>query len=376
MVGTGEKMMEKYFDDGHTRAKALNNRGPIRFESDGALGRDISDAYSEYGFYIFESVLASDELVDIKADVEHILNRAPIKKDAENDLSGNRPLGFGCKAPTFFWAPPLSDPFGATDAAGGRHPVKMPEPKAEKGVPDEAIFLILGSLQFSNACLRAYGHPELLKVAEAVNGSDFTPFNEALFIKKPGVGASVAWHQDGLTHWDSEDFDEGTHGFNFMAQLYGSTARNGVWVIPGTHRLGKMDIKEMVNMAGTEYLPDAVPMVCGAGDVVISNRQLVHGSFANTSKKERVTVNFGFHRRKSVLGVKAGGVHNAEAIYDEARILKRSQVISLAINARKQRFPHEESFCYQPLASCADDHRWDENTLTKLKDYNLLDLSI
>lgn len=62
--------------------------------------------------------------------------------------------------------------------------------------------------------------------------------------------------------------------------------------------------------------------------------------------------------------------------YDEARILKRSQVISLAINARKQRFPHEESFCYQPLASCADDHRWDENTLTKLKDYNLLDLSI
>ena len=65
--------MEKYIADGHTRAKALNNRGPIRFESDGALGRDISDAYSEYGFYIFESVLASDELVDIKADVEALL---------------------------------------------------------------------------------------------------------------------------------------------------------------------------------------------------------------------------------------------------------------------------------------------------------------
>ena len=146
--------------------------------------------------------------------------------------------------------------------------------------------------------------------------------------------------------------------------------------MPGTHRLGKMDIKEMVNLAGTEYLPDAVPMVCGPGDVVISNRQLVHGSFANTSKDERVTVNFGFHRRRSVLGVKAGGVHNAEAVYDEARILKRAQVISLAINARKQRFPHEESFCYQPLASCSGDHRWDENTLTKLKDYNLLDLSI
>ena len=48
--------MEKYFDDGHTRAKALKNRGPIRFERDGKLSRDISDAYSEYGFYILSLI--------------------------------------------------------------------------------------------------------------------------------------------------------------------------------------------------------------------------------------------------------------------------------------------------------------------------------
>ncbi len=368
--------MDAYFEEGEKRALALDNRGPIRFEDNGKLSRDILDAYSKLGFYVFQSVLASEELSDIEADVEYILSRAPVKTGANQDLSGNIPLGFGCKAPTFFLAAPLSDPFGATDMAGGRHPVKMPEPKAEKGAPAEAVFLILGSLQFSNACLRTYGHPALLRVAEAINGSDFTPFNEALFIKKPGIGASVAWHQDGLTHWNSDDFDEGTHGFNFMAQLYGSTARNGVWVVPGTHKLGKLDIKKMVEEAGTQYLPDAVPMVCAPGDVVISNRQLVHGSFANTSDLERVTVNFGFHRRKSVLGVKAGGVHNAEAIYDEARILERSQVISLAIDARKKRFPNENSFCYKPLESCLEDQCWDENSLSSLKDYNLLDLSI
>ena len=369
-------MMDKYFDDGHTRAKALKNRGPIRFERDGKLSRDISDAYSEYGFYIFESVLASDELADIKADVEHILNRAPIQKNAESDLSGNTPLGFGCEAPTFFWAPPLSDPFGATDAAGGRHPVKMPEPKAEKGVTDEAIFLILGSLQFSNACLRTYGHPQLLRVAEAINGSDFTPFNEALFIKKPGIGASVAWHQDGLTHWDSEDFDEGTHGFNFMAQLYGSTARNGVWVVPGTHRLGKVDIKERVLEAGTERLPEAVPIVCGPGDVAITNRQALHGSFANTSPDRRVTINYGFHKKSSVLNVLGGGLHGKPRVYDEKHIIERSRLIQYAISARSQKYPEETPYIYKPLEKDKKKYVWNDQARKDIKDYSLMDMSI
>ena len=76
------------------------------------------------------------------------------------------------------------------------------------------------------------------------------------------VGASVAWHRDGVTHWDSPDWDEGTHGFNFMAQLYGCTAANGVWVVPGSHKIaGKCDIRAMVAAAGSERLPDAVLVV-------------------------------------------------------------------------------------------------------------------
>ncbi len=107
--------------------------------------------------------------------------------------------------------------------------------------------LVLGSLQFSEACLRVYGHPQLLAVARAVNGDDFTPFNEAVWIKQAGLGGSVAWHQDGWTHWESPALDEGTHGFNFMAQLYGCNAINGLWVVPGSHRIGKVDIKAMVH---------------------------------------------------------------------------------------------------------------------------------
>jgi hypothetical protein len=132
----------------------------------------------------------------------------------------------------------------------------------------------------------------------------------------------------------------------------------------------------MVAKAGSERLPDAVPIIAKPGDVAITNRQSLHGSFANTSKDWRVTVNFGFHRRKSVLGVKAGGVHNEEAVYDAERIRRRSRLIGYAIDARRRRFPGEKPFDYQPHAGERGVYRWDDAARADIKDYNLLDLSI
>src|SRR5690606_23058979 len=122
------------------------------------------------------------------------------------------------------------------------------------------------------------------------------------------------------------------------------------WVVPGSHKRGRIDIKAMVEKAGSERLPEAVPILAAPGDAAITNRQALHGSFADTSRDWRVTVNFGFHRRRSVLGVKGGGVHNAEAVYDDARIRERARLIGYAIDARRRRFPHETPFVYQPHA--------------------------
>ena len=368
--------MQAYLREGERRALALGNRGPIRFDARGKLHPDVLDAYRRCGFYVFEGVLGQEELDDVEADLFDILDRLPTAQGSPVDARGRPALAVGCEAPTLFWSKPLGDPFGGTDLANGRHPVKMTEPAPPPGAPKEVVYLILGSLQFSEACLRTYGHPELLAVAAAVNGDDFVPFTEALFIKEPGRGASVAWHQDGVTHWDSPAWDQGSHGFNFMAQLYGCTPANGVWVVPGTHRLGRVDIEAMVAEAGTERLPDAVPMVCAPGDVAICNRQVLHGSFANTSDQWRVTVNFGFHRRASVLGVKGGGLHNAPAVYDEERIRRRSRMIGYAIDARRRRFPDETPFVYEPFAGSGEVCRWSEEVRAGLKDYNLLDLSI
>ncbi len=374
--GPDQAAMEQYRKNGEERALRLGNRGPLRFDREGQLDPAILNAYSRCGFYVFEGLLGKEELEDIERDVAEILARAPVNKQAKVDSQGRPAFDADCTARNISWVKPLSDPLGGTGFANGRHPVKMIEPTAPKEAPEYVLQLVLGSLQFSDACLRLYGHPDLLAVAEAVNGEDFTPFNEAVWIKQPGLGGSVAWHQDGWTHWDSPALDEGTHGFNFMAQLYGCNAANGLWVVPGSHRRNKVDIKAMVEDAGSDRLPDAVPLICAPGDVVICNRQAVHGSFANTSEDVRVTLNFGFHRRRSVLGVVSGGVHNPVAVYDEERIRERSRVIMYAIDARHQRFPNETPYAYKPFAGQEDRYRWTPEVKTSLKDYNLLDLGI
>jgi ectoine hydroxylase-related dioxygenase (phytanoyl-CoA dioxygenase family) len=368
--------MRRYLLAGQAAALALPNRGPLRFTESGSLAEEIRAAYSEYGFYIFENVLSAEELDDIKADLEMMRAQFPTGPESKVNAEGEPALGADAKALTLVWSKPLGDPLGGTALANGRHQVKMFEPEADAEAPLAAPFILLGSLQFSDACLRTYAHPELLQVAAAINGPDFAPFNEALFIKDPGIGAAVSWHQDGVTHWDSPDFDEDIHGFNFMAQVYGSTAVNGVWVLPGTHKQGKLDIAELVEESGSERLTGGVPIVCNPGDVVICNRQLLHGSFPNCGFEPRVTVNFGFHKRSSVLGVMGGGIHSDAQVFDDATVSRRSRAIGYAIDARKQRFPDETPYEYQPFLASGDAYQWDADARRNLKDYNLDDLSI
>ena len=107
---------------------------------------------------------------------------------------------------------------------------------------------------------------------------------------------------------------------------------------------------------------------------MISNRQLLHGSFANTSENWRVTVNMGCLPKSSVLGVSGGGIVSEKTVYDEAHIAKRSLPIAYAIDARRKRFPEETPFIYKPLA-----HKnilWNQEARDSLHDYSLLDISI
>jgi hypothetical protein len=368
--------MKAYLINGEKNALALGNRGPIAFDENGNLSSTIKEAYSKNGFYIFEGVLNNDEVEDIKEDLENLRQQFPTGPESTLNAKGEPAMNAESKSLTLVWSKPLGDPLGGTELANGRHQIKMFEPEAKEDAPMAVPLILLGSLQFSDACLRTYAHPKLLKVAESINGKDFAPFNEALFIKEPGIGAAVSWHQDGVTHWESENFDEEIHGFNFMAQVYGSTAVNGVWVVPGTHKVGKIDIKKIVAETGSERIDGAVPIVCNPGDVVICNRQLLHGSFPNCGFEPRVTVNFGFHKRSSVIGTQGGGIHSEAQVFDDEIIERRSRSIGYAIEARKQKYPNEEAYKYYPFEQSGKSFVWNDSSREDLKDYNLEDLSI
>lgn len=374
--GVDEQSMVAYRKRGTERALAMDNRGPIRFASDGTLDSRILAAYWQTGFYVFTDVLGAQERADLERDVAALLDNAPLVRGGAVDRHGRPALGANCNGRNVSMVKPLSDIYGGTAKNHGRHPVSMAQPNAANDSPEYVMQLLLGPLQHSEAHLRLYGHPQMLAVAAAVNGADFVPFNEAIWIKLPRLGGSVSWHQDGWTHWDSPDLDGGTHGFNFMAQLYGCDASNGLWVVPGSHNQGKVDIKAMAAKAGSDRLLDAVPLICNPGDIVICNRQAVHGSFANTSDAIRVTLNFGFHRRRSVLNVRSGGVHNPVSLYDENYINQRARVIAYGINARRQRFPHEEPYQYAPLAHRMTELDWNDAARASMHDYNLQDIGI
>ena len=112
--------------------------------------------------------------------------------------------------------------------------------------------------------------------------------------------------------------------------------------------------------------------------MTIVNRQTLHGSFANTSEDMRISLTFGFHRRKSVMGQKAAlSMEGLSQVYDEQRVDERSAVIQVAIDARQQYYPDEAPFAYQPFAWREDQFRFNEQTAeTVIKDYFMKDLAI
>src|SRR5690606_19570591 len=98
----------------------------------------------------------------------------------------------------------------------------------------------------------------------------------------------------------------------------------------------------------------------------------------NSSPDLRISITFGFHRRKSVLGSKAAlSMAYQDVAYDAERIDRRSAVIAVAIDARRQHYPQEKPFVYQPFAGRENEFRFNEETFERVvRNYNLYDLAI
>jgi hypothetical protein len=327
---------EKYCRSGEAAALKLGNRGPLRFDAAGNVHRDIVNAYWRCGFYVLEGAIKSDELRELQTDFEELIERAPASPGSTTDRRG-RPVAY---PELHSFTPPLSDLLGGTNIAGGRHPMKMQEPAPPSDAPSKILHNIVAFPAFMESGLRLYGHPGLLKMAEALNGPDFTPFTETLFNKPAGLGPPTAWHQDPMpADWrpkkdpDTGSLDKGEWGFSFHASLYHCTAANGLWMLPHSNGFegGRIDVAALAAEHGCgDMLPGAVPILCKPGDVYIQSRQALHGAFPNTSSDPRVTLQFGFHRRSSVLGVRSTGYGGKQKVRERVRDKQALGVLCIA----------------------------------------------
>ena len=85
-----EHILDKYMKDAEREALKLDNRGPLRFGVDGRLDTGIAEAFSEYGFYVFENVIKPVELEDLRDDIARALGDTPTIHKVDFDLHPTR----------------------------------------------------------------------------------------------------------------------------------------------------------------------------------------------------------------------------------------------------------------------------------------------
>ena len=344
MTGNGETAWEAYRRKGLERAAQLGNRGPLRFDEDGVLTQDILDAYRRTGFYVFTGVLSPEECRELKREFDRVLDNAPLVNDGEVDMHG-RPSRFSRHYS-------VEPPWSSNEASD--------EDSEAAGAPG-IVRMLSHPLMIMDSALRAYGHPDILKMIASVNGPDFVPFSESVFHKAAYQGFPTRWHQDGRTHWAEDgtslerpDGSGKTHGVNLSVSWSHCTPENGLWVIPGSHRCWRL-VDGGSFPPITEWLPEAVPMTLAPGDCGLVNRSSMHGSYPNRSAARRVNMIMGFHKRASAIGTETTNVHAFARMgdkrktvkYTEEYVLRRARMIALAIDARRQRYPDEVPYEYQ-----------------------------
>ncbi len=135
--------------------------------------------------------------------------------------------------------------------------------------------------------------PRLLDAVEAVLGPNLILVYSSMFIKKPGDGTSVGWHQDN-TYWPSV---HGTDVATVWLAIDEADADNAAMrIIPGSHRghraldtvpAGETEMLTKKIVVTPQMEERAVLMAMRAGSVSIHDSYILHGSQVNTSPRRR-----------------------------------------------------------------------------------------
>ena len=134
------------------------------------------------------------------------------------------------------------------------------------------------------------GHPFILRTVEKLQGRNFIPTWDSMVVKVPDEGVIVPWHCDAAV---PENCADTRPIFNVDFYLDRSDMKSCLWVIPGSNHWDQEKTLERCERPGFDTA-DAIPVPLEAGDVILHNIQLVHGSPSGDGNALRRTVYYEF----------------------------------------------------------------------------------
>ena len=142
-------------------------------------------------------------------------------------------------------------------------------------------------------------HPNMIRVASAIVGDSFNVINAGIFVKRPGDGSAVPWHQDTATWgvppgaWGPDDAPK---ILDYWLALDHATEENGyLQLLPGSHLQGVVPHRDgggLLHEADPRKfgfdIANAIGCTTAPGDLVIWHPDLFHGSDTNRSALPRL----------------------------------------------------------------------------------------
>ncbi len=185
------------------------------------------------------------------------------------------------------------------------------------------------------------GHPDLLRLVEQISGQDFFSIGDGMVLKMPGEGAPVTWHRDHGAEWTGTP-----QNYNVDIYLDDATQDNCVWAIPGSNHWS--DAKAAA-FQDKECLPaleqDAVPCEMQAGDILLHDARVIHGSARTSNDALRRTLYYWFYSHAALVPFKNTPGYTG----------KRYKFLQQCIEARKQSRYKQNDIPFDYRATVPDD---------------------
>lgn len=268
----------------------------------GPLPDDQVAAFARDGYLIWPAVVAGE-----------LLDQLRIETGALVDASATHP--------------PIGEPF-PTDFAYGTGP----------GSGRRMLRRVEYVIDRLPSCRRLLTHQPLLDAVRQLQGPDTIPTWDSMVVKMPGDGVAVPWHRD-----DSEDKVAGGPAiFNIDVYLDDADEHTSLWVLPGSHRwsdahAGAEARRRMVS-GGFDHR-GAVQVPMRAGDVLLHDIRLVHGSPPSTGGALRRVVYYEF---RPVATERAVGPHDEDYLTRKRAVLAACIAGEAPTQPGALRVAHEE----------------------------------